>query len=217
MRASTRAGGDGTLGFPPGSGAGEGRWLFLKRFWEQRSAVASVSPSSRWLAHSAAEGIRPEDDPTVVELGAGTGPITAELVKALAGRGRLVVVERDAAFCAHLRRRFPGVEVVRADATGLDSLLDDLGIGHVEHVVSALPMWWLPDAPRLRLLHAIGDRLDGTGSLHQVTSAPWLQGRLYRGLFQEVRFRFVPLNLPPGGVYQCRGWRGGAVTGGERR
>jgi hypothetical protein len=31
--------------------------------------------------------------------------------------------------------------------------------------------------------------------------------RLYCRYFEDVRFRFVPMNLPPGGVYVCRGYR----------
>ena len=30
---------------------------------------------------------------------------------------------------------------------------------------------------------------------------------MYRRYFQDIRFRFVFRNLPPGGVYVCRGWQ----------
>jgi phosphatidylethanolamine/phosphatidyl-N-methylethanolamine N-methyltransferase len=41
---------------------------------------------------------------------------------------------------------------------------------------------------------------------------PLVYKKLYKGYFQDVRFRFVPLNLPPAGVYVCRGYRPNAVT-----
>jgi hypothetical protein len=31
---------------------------------------------------------------------------------------------------------------------------------------------------------------------------------MYREYFDSVAFRLVPLNLPPGGVYVCSGYRG---------
>jgi hypothetical protein len=34
--------------------------------------------------------------------------------------------------------------------------------------------------------------------------------KLYRGYFEDVRFKLVPLNFPPAGVYVCRGFRSGA-------
>ena len=36
---------------------------------------------------------------------------------------------------------------------------------------------------------------------------PLVYCKLYRGYFDDVRFRLVPLNLPPAGVYVCRGYR----------
>ena len=44
------------------------------------------------------------------------------------------------------------------------------------------------------------------GEFRQLTTAPWLYRRLYRRYFREVSFRLVVWNLPPGGVYYCRGW-----------
>ena len=44
------------------------------------------------------------------------------------------------------------------------------------------------------------------GEFRQLTTAPWLYRGLYRRYFREVSFRLVVWNLPPGGVYFCRGW-----------
>jgi 23S rRNA (adenine-N6)-dimethyltransferase len=49
----------------------------------------------------------------VVEIGAGTGSITHELVRRA---GRVVAIELDAKFAALLSRRFPDIHVVQADA-----------------------------------------------------------------------------------------------------
>jgi hypothetical protein len=31
--------------------------------------------------------------------------------------------------------------------------------------------------------------------------------KLYRNYFRDVSFQLVPLNLPPGGVYFCKGYQ----------
>ena len=36
---------------------------------------------------------------------------------------------------------------------------------------------------------------------------PFIYWRLYLGYFADVRFNIVPLNLPPAGVYVCRGYK----------
>jgi phospholipid N-methyltransferase len=34
---------------------------------------------------------------------------------------------------------------------------------------------------------------------------PWVYKRFYRRRFESVRFKLVARNIPPGGVYLCRG------------
>lgn len=53
----------------------------------------------------------------VLDLGAGTGRLTAELARAA---GRVVAVELDARLAARLRGRWPNVDVVEADARGVE-------------------------------------------------------------------------------------------------
>ena len=45
------------------------------------------------------------------------------------------------------------------------------------------------------------------GSFRQLTVMPWVYYPLYRRYFTDLKFRFVPLNLPPGGVYICQGFQ----------
>jgi 23S rRNA (adenine-N6)-dimethyltransferase len=72
--------------------------------------------SKRLAANLVAEAGTARGD-LVVEIGGGTGMLTKALV--LAG-ARVVVVERDPVLAAQLGQRFPGVEVVEADAAALD-------------------------------------------------------------------------------------------------
>ena len=45
------------------------------------------------------------------------------------------------------------------------------------------------------------------GTFRQLTVMPLIYYRMYCRYFNDVRFGFVPLNMPPGGVYVCRGYR----------
>src|SRR5208283_2873374 len=73
--------------------------LFFGKFLTQGTRIAALAPSSPWLAAATVHGIDFSRARCVVELGAGTGPITRELLRRSAGRCRVLVIERDADFC----------------------------------------------------------------------------------------------------------------------
>ncbi|MDH4047120.1 MAG: methyltransferase domain-containing protein [Gammaproteobacteria bacterium] len=102
--------------------------------------VGAILPSGRFLADAMAREIA-HGDGLVVELGGGTGSITAGLLRAGIASNKLVIIERDPQLCGRLRRRFPACTIVRGDARELQALLQHSGIADpVKAVVSALPI-----------------------------------------------------------------------------
>jgi phospholipid N-methyltransferase len=178
----------------------------LKKFVSHGTSIAAFSPSSRFLARSMVRGIDWARTKTVVELGAGTGPITRELVKAAPADAKLVIVERDPDFCRVLRAKFPAHDVVEGDACRLDEILAHRGIANADHVISGLPLPSFPPALRDSIIRMSARVLGPAGEFRQITNMPWVYLKLYRTYFRDVSFRLVPLNLPPGGVYFCRGY-----------
>ena len=181
-------------------------WLMLTKFLTRGRTIASFAPSSRWMARAMVNGIDFDSARCIVELGAGTGPITAELIRRANKRCRLIMLEIDPDLCRHLQRRFPDADVLEADAADLDRILDERGIDKVDHVLSGLPLPSIPLDIRNRILEASANRLAPEGTLRQLTIMPWVYYGMYRRYFHEVRFRFIFRNLPPGGVYVCKGW-----------
>lgn len=182
-------------------------WLLLRAFVRKGRSVAAFTPSSRFLARQMVEGIDFAAARCVVELGAGTGPVTAHLAARCGPATRLVVVELDPLLCGRLKDRFPYLDVIQGDAADLDRFLADRGITRVDHVCSGLPLPSFSAESRDRVLAAAARALAPGGTFRQLTVMPLVYRRLYRRYFDEVRFRFVPANLPPGGVYVCRGYR----------
>lgn len=189
----------------PSAGRGPDWWLMLRKFVSHGTAIASFSPSSRFLARSMVRGIDWARARCVVELGAGTGPITKELAKAAGPDTKLVIVERDPDFCRLLRAKFPALDIVEGDACRLDAILADRGIARADHVISGLPLPSFPPEVRDSIIRMSARVLGPDGEFRQITNMPWVYLKLYRTYFRDVSFKLVPLNLPPGGVYFCRG------------
>ena len=181
-------------------------WLMLRKFLEQGTGIASFAPSSRFLSRSIIKGIDYDRAKCIVELGAGTGPITTELVKRVKPHTRLVIIERDPDFCTRLRAKFPTAEIVEGDAAHIDTLLADRGITQVDHVVSGLPLPSFPAELRYAVMQTSARVLGEHGEFRQLTVMPLVYRKLYKSYFNDVKFRFVALNLPPAGVYVCRGF-----------
>ncbi|HEX3151704.1 MAG TPA: methyltransferase domain-containing protein [Gemmataceae bacterium] len=181
-------------------------WLVLRKFFSNAKTVATIAPSSRALSRAILRGIDWSKTKTVVELGAGTGPITNELVKVAPPSARLVVNEFLPDFCVALRQKFPGLDVVEGDARRLGEMMAERGIAQVDYILSGLPLTHFKPADRDAVIDQCGRLMGPTGEFRQLTTAPWLYRKLYRRYFREVSFRLVVWNLPPGGVYYCRGW-----------
>lgn len=178
------------------------RFLFLRKFLRYGFQVAAVAPSSIALAAemcARVDGSRPQ---TIVELGAGTGAVTEFALAHMHPQSRLVAVEIDADFAAILGQRCPRAEIVQADVRRLAESLATLDLGHIDLVISSLPIPSLPEETNQSLFVWLG-AFAADACYSQLTLVPWLFRSYYQRLFHRVRFRLVVRNLPPGGAYHC--------------
>jgi phospholipid N-methyltransferase len=182
--------------------------LFLGKFLKHGTAIASLAPSSPWLSQTTVRNVDWARAKVLVELGAGTGPITRVLAEKASRECRVVVLERDPDFARILRERFahlPHFEILEADVRDLAALLTDRGLTRVDHVISGLPVPSFPKDLQRDLFRNVRRVLDPAGTFNQITELPWVYRRFYRRFFDDVRFRFEPRNFPPAGAYFCRG------------
>jgi phospholipid N-methyltransferase len=183
-------------------------FLFLGKFVKHGTAIASLAPSSRWLSRTTVRNVDWDRARVLVELGAGTGPITKVLAERARPDCRVVVLERDADFARILRERFgslPNFDVVEGDVRDLKEILAERGIEQADYVISGLPVPSFPKDLQRDLFRAVRQVLAPGGTYNQITEMPLVYLRFYRKFFDDVRFAFEPRNLPPAGAYFCRG------------
>jgi phosphatidylethanolamine/phosphatidyl-N-methylethanolamine N-methyltransferase len=178
------------------------RGVFFKSWLQDPFHVASITPSSRWLARLMATGLAP--GARVVELGAGTGTLTEAILARGVRPADLYLVEQHPLFVDVLRERFPGATVVQTDAAALVDALGELR-GEVDYVISGLPIVWFNKDKKTKILGEAFALLRPQGRYQQFTylGPPPVGSRLLGRLGLRATLLGVsPINLPPAFVYR---------------
>ncbi len=178
--------------------------LFFSSFAKAPRKVGSITPSSRGLGRAMAAEL-PDEYSVCVELGGGTGSLTSAILAAGVPSEKLIVVERDPRLVAHLRKRFPKVAVVEGDAQHLRRILANVGVDHVDAVVSGLPLRNLPGAVRRNIAAEVFAALGLGGVFVQFTY--WGEPPVPADVAQRFNVgsemtRRVWRNMPPANVWR---------------
>ena len=177
---------------------------FIRSWIERPLSIGAVTPSSKMLARAMARYVDPHSDGPVVELGPGTGPVTAALVEAGVDPSRLVLVEFNPAFCRILRTRYPSATLVQGDAYSMRRLLETLLLQPAAAVVSGLPLVTKPMRQRLRLIRDAFDlMLPGAPFVQFTYSVASPLPRRLSGFSVEASER-IWMNIPPARIWVYR-------------
>jgi phosphatidylethanolamine/phosphatidyl-N-methylethanolamine N-methyltransferase len=187
----------------------ESAYRFFRQWLREPRAIAALAPSGRALATRMAAAVG-RDASAVVELGGGTGVMTRALLERGIAPERLLVVELNPELHALLAAAFPGVEVVRANATDLVAVVRGsrgLVAGAVDAVLSSLGFLTMAREDQRRVLAAAFEVLRPAGRFVQFTYAPRVPVR--RELREQLglearRVSWSLRNLPPAFVYVLR-------------
>lgn len=171
---------------------------FLQQWLKTPAMIGAIVPSSRRL--SAFMARRAAGAGVLVELGAGTGTITAELVRQHPDVP-LILFEQSPALAAALHRRFPSATIIADCFHARADLLADLAEDAV--FVSSLPFRSLPaqiTTPTIACLHALLQDAPRR-RLIQFTYQPRAPFAAPPGLAWR-RCATVWRNAPPAGVWE---------------
>jgi phospholipid N-methyltransferase len=177
------------------------RLRFLRAFVANPRQVGAVLPTSRAAVRDMLDMADVAGADLVVELGAGTGSQTAEVLARMRPGARLVALEIDPDLARLLAERFddPRLSVVRDSA---ENLHDHLGGQKADVLVCALPFTSLEPGLRRRILDSLPGVLAAHGVALVIQYSPLIQNELRR-LFPSVRRRISPLNVPPAFLFAC--------------
>lgn len=177
---------------------------FLRSWAAKPLTTGAVSPSGRWLARAMAAAVDPAWDGTVIELGPGTGAVTAALLDRGILPERVLAIEYNPDFAEHIRGRFPGVGVTVGDAYQFGDALRRAGIDKVAAVVSSLPLFTQPPLRRRRLLDEAMAALDPGRPFIQFSYALVPPVPAESGHWTLDVSGWIVRNLPPARVWTYR-------------
>ena len=176
--------------------------MFLRSLIDNPLRVGAVVPSSGALARLMASLVSLRFGEAILELGAGTGSVTTALLEIGVPRDRLIVIELDARLHRYLQNRFPGVTVLRGDATAVRELLPPQWIGRISTVVSSLPLRPMKFATQRAIVDAVFGAMTPGGAMLQYTYPPGKPLPADRlGLDVTCAGR-IWWNLPPASVWR---------------
>jgi phospholipid N-methyltransferase len=177
------------------------RMLFLQAWMRDPLKVGSVTPSAPALVSRMLAPIHWDRVQTIVELGAGTGPMTAEILQRTPPHVRFLTFEREPAFRDLLTARHPGLEIY-PEALELCRVLALTGRPTADVIISGIPFASLPGADQDLLLDEINRALAPGGMFIAFQYSALLYKRLKRR-FARCHIAVVLGNLPPALVYTC--------------
>ncbi|MFD2090965.1 class I SAM-dependent methyltransferase [Blastococcus deserti] len=178
------------------------RLRFLRAFATNPRQVGAILPTSRLAVRDMLDMADVPGASLVVELGAGTGSQTGEVLARMAPDARLLALEIDPRLAKVLEERFddPRLQVVCDSA---ENLREHLGEERADVLVCALPFTSFEPGLRRRILDSLPGVLRPDGVALIIQYSPLIQSELRR-LFPSVRRRISPLNVPPAFLFACR-------------
>jgi len=191
------------------------RLRFLRAFVANPRQVGAILPTSRWAVRDMLDLADVPGADLVVELGAGTGVSTGDVLERMHRSARLVAVEIDPRLARLLQERYtdPRLEVVCGSAEHVE---EHLGGVSADVVVCALPFTSLDPVTRRRVLDVLPRVLAPSGVAVVIQYSPLILPELRR-LFPVVRQRLSPRNVPPAFLFACSSGGDGAGRRADRQ
>lgn len=177
---------------------------FLRSWFERPLVTGALTPSGKLLARTMASFVDPRRTGPLVELGPGTGPVTAALLRRGFEQERLILVEFNPGFCSLLKRRFPRATIVQGDAYEAGEILSDMVTEGCAGILSSLPLLTKPPERRLQLLKDSQDLLGPNAPFVQFTYGMKPPIPTESDFYTAVSSERIWLNFPPARVWVYR-------------
>jgi phospholipid N-methyltransferase len=166
--------------------------------------LGSLVPSSPFLIKRVLRRIDWSTARVIVEYGAGVGTFTGEILRRMRPDAVLVAFETNDEFVQYLREslRDPRLHIVHGSADQVGAVLERLGRGPADYVISGIPFSTIPEGTRESILRSTREALRPRGALIVYQFTRSILPSLER-VFGRVSRDFEPRNILPAQLFYC--------------
>jgi phospholipid N-methyltransferase len=133
---------------------------FLQAFLKNPLKVGAITPSSPELARKMLDGVRPDAENVILELGVGTGAITKFIEEIVPDERSYFGLELNPDLAKSNHERFPGLEIICGSACDMSAIYRESGLGKVSYIISCLPFVSLPSSVSEKIYQQIEEFME---------------------------------------------------------
>jgi phosphatidylethanolamine/phosphatidyl-N-methylethanolamine N-methyltransferase len=185
---------------------------FLKGFLADPLTVGSIIPSSRQLSKKMLNSKKFEEAKMVVEVGTGTGPVTAVILENLPLQAHYLGLDLNSDFIIGLKKKYPHAHFLAESVENLPEILKREKLKKVDYLISGLPWTLFSDELQNTLLKAISASMEDDGEIATFVYLHVLYTPLGRRFMKNLKKYFSDVapkkiafwNLPSAAVIRAR-------------
>ena len=168
-------------------------------------------PSSSQLSLAIVKTAEVSHSHSVIELGPGTGVITAQIEKRLSKQAKFFAIELSSCLADSVRKDFPNLTVYNGCATEIEKYMSIHGMTECDTVISGLPWVSFPQPMQTCMLDAIVSVLPKGGTfvtfaylgVHLLPAGRRIREMLEKRFSLVHKTEVVWKNVPPAFIYHC--------------
>ena len=173
---------------------------FLKESVRNIKTVGTITRSSKYLCKKMIEPIDFQKAKVIIELGAGDGVVTEQILARMSPDCRLLTFEVNEKFCEKLVAiNDDRMILIQDSAEKIDAYCKEHDINHVDYIISAIPFVVFSDNLTNSILDQCFNALKLGGKFVQIHYS-LIRKKTYENVFGNVKLKFVPINIPPAWV-----------------
>lgn len=175
---------------------------FMKQSILYPRTVGAIVPSSHFSAKKMIEPIDFEHVLTIVELGAGTGVFTKELVKKKGKETKLIVFEINKEFANKLKEKYKQDASIIIINDSAEKLVQ-YGLKNIEYIISGLPFATLERQISKQILNNVSSVLKEEGKFITIQYTR-KQFKFISSFFNAFQTKRACVNIPPAYILICQ-------------
>lgn len=175
----------------------------LFKFVHSPLSIGSILPSTAYLTKKILAPIQWNQAKSIIELGAGTGVFTKEIMAQKQKESQFLIVEQDKDMRRELEHTYGIQALYGSRAESLSYLCRKFQMSEVDYIISGLPFANIERERRNRIMCEIYSALKENGYFLAYQYSLQMENTL-KSLFKTVRIDFELRNFPPAFIYICR-------------